>query len=323
MPRAIENPEDIIGQRFGKLVVTKYLGRVKKGRQTVPIYNCTCDCGNITETDRWVLLKGDKISCGCAYKDVGFARKADLTGQRFGRWTVLEPAPTRYSKSGKTRSIMWQCKCDCGVVKAVGARALKTGMSTSCGCWQKENISKIAVDDLMGKRFGLLTVVHRNGSTKGASKTAIWHCRCDCGNELDVMGFSLKNGDTTSCGCRKSSRYEDMTAEYLEKQGYVKGVDYFREKTFEGLVGIGGGKLRVDFLVHLHDGTDMIIECQGEQHYRATKWYGGQEYLRKVQVHDARKREYAETHNLRYIEVLSKNITYEQIAETLQSQGVV
>ena len=28
-----------------------------------------------------------------------------------------------------------------------------------------------------------------------------WHCRCDCGSEIDVLGMSLKNGDTKSCGC--------------------------------------------------------------------------------------------------------------------------
>lgn len=52
--------------------------------------------------------------------------------------------------------------------------------------------------EMVGKRFGRLLVIgeapHRNGR-------AYWHCKCDCGNEVDVMGKSLRRGDTKSCGC--------------------------------------------------------------------------------------------------------------------------
>ena len=87
---------------------------------------------------------------------------------------------------------MWKCRCDCGTVKDVGARALKTGMSISCGCVQKERVSKALTDDLTGKRFCYLTVISRNGShcssKDGKSNwNAVWHCKCDCGNELDVI----------------------------------------------------------------------------------------------------------------------------------------
>ncbi len=53
------------------------------------------------------------------------------------------------------------------------------------------------VIDLTGRRFGRLTVegfAYRN-------KYVYWHCRCDCGNEKDVMGPALMSGDTQSCGC--------------------------------------------------------------------------------------------------------------------------
>ena len=54
-------------------------------------------------------------------------------------------------------------------------------------------------EDLAGKRFGQLTVVHldpsyKNGKTK-------WICRCDCGAVRSVYTYNLKNGHTTSCGC--------------------------------------------------------------------------------------------------------------------------
>lgn len=64
-----------------------------------------------------------------------------------------------------------------------------------------------ALKDLTGQQFGRLVVLRRNGSDK--HKNAMWLCRCDCGNECNVVGASLWRGDTRSCGCyRKTNRYE-------------------------------------------------------------------------------------------------------------------
>lgn len=53
--------------------------------------------------------------------------------------------------------------------------------------------------DITGKRFGKLTVLNRSDNSKhGASR---WTCMCDCGEKTIVLGSSLKNGRTKSCGC--------------------------------------------------------------------------------------------------------------------------
>lgn len=52
--------------------------------------------------------------------------------------------------------------------------------------------------DMSGQRFGRLTVIRREGSR---NKRALWHCICDCGNEITVIGKNLRNGNTKSCGC--------------------------------------------------------------------------------------------------------------------------
>jgi len=31
----------------------------------------------------------------------------------------------------------------------------------------------------------------------------MWHCQCECGNEIDVISSSLTSGNTQSCGCLK------------------------------------------------------------------------------------------------------------------------
>lgn len=56
----------------------------------------------------------------------------NLTGQKFGRWTVLE----RYKSS--RGNAKWICQCDCGNIGIVFAQGLKRGTSQSCGCLHKE-----------------------------------------------------------------------------------------------------------------------------------------------------------------------------------------
>ena len=58
--------------------------------------------------------------------------------------------------------------------------------------------------DLTGQRFGRLVVICENGRMKDGKAT--WLCKCDCGNEVTVVGNHLRSGHTTSCGCFKRKR---------------------------------------------------------------------------------------------------------------------
>lgn len=59
-------------------------------------------------------------------------RLVDLTGQKFGRLTVVSREPT---KNGKTR---WKSLCECGNTSVADYGALAYGTTTSCGCYIKE-----------------------------------------------------------------------------------------------------------------------------------------------------------------------------------------
>ena len=55
--------------------------------------------------------------------------------------------------------------------------------------------------DLEGKKFNKLTVISRvNNDKYGNSK---WLCKCDCGNNVEVLGSHLRSNHTKSCGCYK------------------------------------------------------------------------------------------------------------------------
>src|ERR1700709_2692300 len=57
----------------------------------------------------------------------------DLTGHRFGRWSVLDRA-----ENVKYGYALWRCKCECGVIKVIAGSSLRRLRSQSCGCLNYE-----------------------------------------------------------------------------------------------------------------------------------------------------------------------------------------
>lgn len=55
--------------------------------------------------------------------------------------------------------------------------------------------------DLTGQTFNRLTVLYPLKERKNGS--VVWHCKCECGNECDVVSPSLIKSRTKSCGCLK------------------------------------------------------------------------------------------------------------------------
>ena len=118
----------LIGKKFNHLTV---IGKSEVAKKTNNItWKCKCDCGSITTATTSDLQNGHKKSCGCI-KNKPNAK--DLTGQRFGRLTVIKRNGTN-----QHRRAIWRCKCDCGKYKDVCAAELLSGNTKSCGCWFKE-----------------------------------------------------------------------------------------------------------------------------------------------------------------------------------------
>jgi hypothetical protein len=103
-------------------------------------------------------------------------KRIDLTGKRFGRWTV-----TAYAGDEK-----WFCVCDCTTHAIVAGGELRRGKTRSCGCVPRNNLT--------GKRFGRWVVTAYAGRSR-------WACICDCGTRAIVNGYDLRRGKTKSCGC--------------------------------------------------------------------------------------------------------------------------
>jgi len=85
----------------------------------------------------------------------------DLTGQQFGRLTVIGFDNERIAqrkKENKMRLIYWVCKCTCGNIKSVITRNLVSGSSTSCGCLSHECMMNTAEE--RGRKAGTYVAEH-------------------------------------------------------------------------------------------------------------------------------------------------------------------
>lgn len=65
----IRNRTNLIGQKFGRLLVTELVGRKPKGNTSVMVWKCLCDCGNYKEASTNDLRSGHTMSCGCLFFD--------------------------------------------------------------------------------------------------------------------------------------------------------------------------------------------------------------------------------------------------------------
>lgn len=292
--------KDLTGQRFERLTVLYRDETKPKGRGKAVYWVCQCDCGNVTSVSRVNLMNGSIKSCGCLKKEFYDKRAKetlkDLTGQRFGRLVVLHRDEAK--PKGHGHKAYWICQCDCGNIVSVVGTHLRSGMTQSCGCLQKERTSEASLVDLTGQQFGFLIPLYKLDEKKWGK--TIWHCKClNCGGETDVIHSYLTNGDTKSCGCIKRSYGEEKISSILTENN----IDFKTEYSFDDCLSLQGVKLRFDFAIFRNQQLYCLLEFQGSQHTKPVEWFGGEENLKLTQERDNIKKEYCKMNNIPLIEI--------------------
>ena len=302
--------KDLTGQRFGRLlVINRADDKVQSNGKHSAMWNCLCNCGNTKIVRSSHLISGKCTSCGCYLKDkIREICFKNLTGQRFGRLTVIKEVEKYISPQGNAFT-QWLCVCDCGNETVVTTRNLTSGYTKSCGCLHKDVMTEKFQDDLTGMKFNSLTVIKRTDDyiQPNGRKRSKWLCKCDCGNYTEVYSEALKKGHTRSCGCQKSTG-EYSILRYLDKNN----IDYEYQKRFNDCCGTGNKPLSYDFYL---PNQSLLIEYQGQQHYYPVDIYGGEEKFEIQQEHDRRKREYAKSNGYNLLEI--PYYDYDNIEEIL------
>ena len=75
-------------------------------------------------------------------------------------------------------------------------------------------------ENLIGKKFGKLTVVRQSEDyiEKNGKHRTMWHCKCECGNEKDILEKLLKNGYSASCGCLRKEKARKRSIDLTGKR---------------------------------------------------------------------------------------------------------
>lgn len=288
----LDKEEDLTGQRFGLLTVLK---RVMVENPHRKHWLCLCECGNLNCVTTGNLIHGKTNSCGCnSGKFAAEKQRIDLIGMKFGRLTVTDML---YIDGIGT---MWICSCDCGGHAIVSGANLRNKITQSCGCLHRDMMTAKWSKDLTGQKFGMLTALYPSDKVSGDRQRRMWHCKCDCGNEIDAVTDWLTSGHIISCGCLTTSYGEAKIESILNENK----IQFRPQQTFVDLTGVGGGNLKYDFAI-LNENNNIIrlIEFDGPQHDNPTDYFGGQDAYEILKEHDNRKNIYALDNNIPLIRI--------------------
>lgn len=175
---------DLTGKKFYELTVIRKIPPSKDGRTK---WECKCSCGNIVIATGYDLKNGKHKSCGkCTKRDY-----IDLTNMQFGEWTAIKYLGNQ----------TWECRCSCGKISSINGRMLRTGHTKSCGH------ETTGFKDLTGQQFGEWKAIRYIGDS-------LWECQCSCGKISNVHSYSLRTGESKSCGHNRTNKsFENLTGQ--------------------------------------------------------------------------------------------------------------
>lgn len=174
--------EILDGQKFGEWTVLRYAGNRKQ--------LCLCSCGNVQEVDTSSLKSGRSQHCSDKAKHPKESKDSDktrdknsdkqfkdLTGQHFGVLTPIE-----YLGNSK-----WKCKCICGAEVTLLSKNIRNHDHAKCTHKPKKQteVAEVKKDSIIDKYVGDLHVLKKTDKDR-------YMCRCICGVEKEVRGYSLR-----------------------------------------------------------------------------------------------------------------------------------
>jgi len=193
--------ENLTGRKFGRLTVISFVDQDKYYNKK---WLCRCDCGNEKTIFENALRSGATRSCGCYFREATSKRMSQGFSKIFTKEYLIE-------NHVKTKISLREI-------------ARQAGCTVSCVMQYMEKFNIPANDqvyDIVGKKFGKLTVISLSHTPKNGS---YWNVECECGVKKVVQGACLIKGDTTSCGCYANSKKlrvcGELSGRYWEQVKY-------------------------------------------------------------------------------------------------------
>ena len=152
--------------------------------------------------------------------------------------------------------------------------------------------------------------------TPNSNEKVWWKCKeCDREWEAGINSRNKVNG--TCCPECSESKGEKIITKFLK----LNNIYYIPQKTFKGLVGLGGGNLSYDFYLPKYN---LLIEFQGRFHDTLIRNYKNEPIelvkarLKQQKEHDRRKKEYALANGYNFLEIWYKD--FNNIEDILKNE---
>ncbi|WP_322172944.1 hypothetical protein [Acutalibacter caecimuris] len=141
-------------------------------------------------------------------------QKLDLTGQRYGKLTVLYQAE---NMGGRTA---WRCLCDCGNLVTVRSQGLRSGHTKSCGCMRK---GPIYVDGASPDMLWAAKIARKN-NTSGVPgvdwlpKKGLWRATICFKGKRHYLGSYRKFEDAVKARKRGEEEFHDRFLREVQRK---------------------------------------------------------------------------------------------------------
>ena len=249
-------------------------------------------------------LSWDKISQGsgcpyCSGKRVGISNSIKTTAPKVSEeWHTVKNGDLTPNDvvSGSKKRVWWMCRNGHEWEAQVYNRI---NNKSNCPYCTSKRPSKeynfLIINKELTKEWNYIKNHKQPDEFLPVSQRLVWWVCSKCTHEWEATIANRVKGMT---GCPKCTESKGQSK--ISNIFHNKNIEYKEQQTFDCLKGVGGGNLSYDFFLPKYN---LLIEYNGEQHYKPIVFFGGEEQFKKQQEHDKRKREYADENKIKLLEI--------------------
>lgn len=200
----------------------------------------------------------------------------------------------------------WVFLCDCGNYFEANAGHVNKGNIKSCGCLRKKIASlngknagringakngKVCIKDHTGEKYGNLTFIEP--TEERHSGNIVWKVQHDDERIFKATYYDITHGIITG-----NHNYLSFGEQKTKESLIALNINFIQEYKFSDCK----NKKPLPFDFYLPD-YNICIECDGIQHFKPIKYYGGEEKFIQRQQNDKIKTQYCKNNNIKLIRI--------------------
>lgn len=218
-----------------------------------------------------------------------------------------------YKIVGNAQSKRADISCVCGKkMKMYEVPALENGAALNCRSCSNRTTDFIAFYQSISDE-GYTVVKDFEDTRPTAFSRITLQCSDSSHQEYSTFQNRWMNMGARCPACSLNHVGEKKAREFLQS----KDIQFKEQVKFDGLVGTGSRKLSYDFMIELN-GESILLEIDGEQHFKLVEDWGGETLLQRNIEHDRLKTNFAAQNDLRLVRIQNIGSNYGFILESLE-----